>query len=83
MDFLQSKGHFNLNVHECFYVHPDEVWLEPSPDDVVHDLTAADAQGILEIKCSYTVRNCTITEACKDTMFYCFCDGTSMFTTIT
>ena len=77
MGFLKSKGHLNLSVCKCgSYVHPDKGWLGASPDDVVHDPTAIDTQRILEIKCPYTVRNCTIAEACKDTMFYCFWDGT-------
>lgn len=73
VDFLESKWHFNLSACECgFYVHPNKRCIEASPDGVVHDLIATDARGTLEIKCPYTVRNCTIAEVCKDTTFYCF-----------
>ena len=73
------KRAFNLSVRECgFCVHPGKGWLGASPDSVVHDPTATDTQGILEIICPYTIRNCIIAEACEDTTFYYFWDGTGM-----
>ena len=79
VDFLRSRGHHNLTVHKCgFYVHPHKGWLGASPDGVVYDPTVSDSQGILEIKCPYSARDCTVEEACKDTSFYCFLNGTNL-----
>jgi hypothetical protein len=75
IDFMHANNHYNLTVQECgFFVHPQKEWLGASPDGVVLDPTYNPSDGLLEIKCPYSIRDAHPLEACYDTSFYCFID---------
>ena len=60
-----------MEVAECgLIVHPDKGFLAASPDGIVHEVESG-ATGLLEIKCPYTKRNSTLTEACENDDFFC------------
>lgn len=54
--------HPSRHFHECgLAVNNDFAYLGASPDGI---LCCEESGGIAEIKCPYSVRNCTIEEAC-------------------
>ena len=60
-----------VRVVECgLTVHPSKGFLAASPDGIVQD-TSSGENGLLEIKCPYTKRNSSMTEACVDGNFFC------------
>ena len=72
MYHMQLNGHPDLTVAECgFVIHPEKSWLGTSPDGVVVDPASNASNGLLEIKCSYTVREKLPEEACQYPSFYC------------
>ena len=75
VDFMHASNHYNLTAQECgFFIHPQEGWLGASPDGVVFDPSCSPSEGLLEIKCPYSVRDVTAEEACHDSSFFCFID---------
>ena len=59
-----------LTVRACgLVVNPTFPWLGASPDGLVHDPLEASV-GLLEIKCPYTYRLCTVQEATSDSKFF-------------
>jgi len=50
-----------------FIINPELPWIGASPDGMVACTWHGD--GVLETKCSYKTRNCSLTESCKDSSF--------------
>ena len=69
---LQEYGHFNLKVTKSgLVINPNYVFLGASPDSVVFDPVSSDLNGLLEIKCSYHLRDCTPQEIAQQKAFFC------------
>ena len=67
-----SYKNFTVSVERCgFIIHPEKGWLGASPDGKVKDLTSQQSNGVIEVKCPYTKRDCTPEEACSDDKFCC------------
>jgi len=57
-------------VHTCgLVVNPSFPWLGASPDGLVKD-PLLECFGLLEIKCPFTHRFCSVEEACSDPNFF-------------
>ena len=70
---MQVNGHPNLTVAQWgFMIYPEKCWLRASPDGVVEDPESNVLNGLLEIKCPYSVRDKVPEEACKNHSFYCY-----------
>ncbi|KAM3619822.1 uncharacterized protein V6R79_014096 [Siganus canaliculatus] len=50
-----------------FVINPDYPWIGASPDGLVTCTCHGD--GVLEIKCPFSSKDCTLTESCKDPSF--------------
>ena len=62
--------HTNRNVRECgLVVNPSIPWLGASPDGLIFD-QLTNSLGILEIKCPYSHRLCTVQEAAASSNFF-------------
>lgn len=66
---------YNLSIY-CIYfqvkasgfiINPDLPWMWASPDGMVTCTCHAD--GVLEIKCPYNSRDCSLTKSCEDPSF--------------
>lgn len=66
-------GHIGLTVTSCgFHVSKSHPFLGASPDGAVYDPSNTEQPfGFLEIKCPYSARNVTPTEACTHHNFFC------------
>ena len=74
-----SIGNYSIVVEKCgFIVHPDKGWIGASPDGQVTDLTAAEPRGLIEVKCPFSKREVSSTEACKDPNFFCELIGSNI-----
>ena len=62
-----------------FFVHPQEGWIGASPDGIVVDPMYDSSNGILKVKCPYTMRNVTPNECCQDKNFYCYINEDGVF----
>ena len=78
---MQLSGHTTIAVKLAgFIIHPREGWFGSSPDGVVIDSVDSTYKGLLEVKCPYTKRDVSPTEACKDPNFYCYIADDGKFT---
>lgn len=56
---LHSLGH-DIETSSCgLLVHPASPWLGASPDRLVFDPTEAAPHGVVEVKCPYSLWDCT------------------------
>ena len=51
-----------------------EGFLGASPDGIIYDTVSDSTIGIIEIKCPYSIRDITVTEASTKSSFYCCID---------
>ena len=78
--FMYASNHPNLTVKDCgFFIHPQKGWIGTSPDGVVVDPTYNPPNGILEVKCPYSMQDIPPNKYCQDTTFYCFIDKNGKF----
>jgi hypothetical protein len=76
---LKKAEHHIVSVEKCgLIVHPQEPWLGASPDGVVTDHCCTPSKGLQEIKCPYSMREITPTQACCDPSFYCTLESGSI-----
>ena len=75
--YMEKNGHTGLKVTQAgFVVHVTKGWLGASPDGWVMDPLYDPSNGMLEIKCPYSMADKTPEEMCKDEIFYfCLVDG--------
>lgn len=67
-----AKGNDGIQLGECgLFLHPLHKFLGATPDRLVTDPTSFPSDGILEIKCPWKYKDCTVVEACQDSSFYC------------
>ncbi len=67
-----GSGHDTLSVRKCgFVISEDHPFLGASPDALVCDPTNADQFGLAEIKCPFSSRNVTPSQACLNKDFCC------------
>ena len=70
--FQHDSGHHGLYCCPSGFVVSEKYpFLGASPDAVVHDPTDANPFGLAEIKCPYSVRNQTPSQAAESREFYC------------
>ena len=55
------------------FINTEQPWLAATPDGVVHDPSesASCHNGLLEIKCPYSARHKSLTDACKELNRFC------------
>lgn len=68
--YVRSIGHSVYVEHCGIVVAPSVCWLGVSPDRKIYDESAKDKYGLMEIKCPYSYREKTPTEALNDKTFY-------------
>lgn len=69
--YLKTKGHKGLQVSQAgFVVHVTKGWLGASPDGWVIDPLYDPPNGIVEVKCPFSMANKTPEEICNDENFY-------------
>lgn len=69
---MQKNVHANFSVYDSgLVINPSCPYLGASPDGKVFDPTSTNRFGLLEIKCPYKWRNCSMEVACEDPKFYC------------
>ena len=69
VNYFTNKGK-QIKVHKCgVVVNPNFPWLAASPDRIV--LNEDVGYGLIEVKCCYSKKNVTPTDACSDPGFYC------------
>lgn len=74
----QHNGHDGLTVCSVgFHVCRSHPFLGASPDGGVYDPSSDQPYGFLEVKCPYSHRHDTPTEACADRGFYCILELTN------
>ena len=66
---MSLRGHSPLIGSE--HVLKKLLWLGASPDRIITDVNESPKFGIVEIKCPYSKRDVTVSEACEDNSFYC------------
>lgn len=72
------NGHDGLTVCSVgFHVSHSHPFLGATPDSSVYDPSGDQPYGFLEVKCPYSHRNHTPTEACSDKSFYCTLETTN------
>lgn len=65
---LAERRH--VRVHECgLYISPEEPILAATPDRVCYDSTDVSSWGVIEVKCPYSARDKSLTEAAKSEKF--------------
>ncbi|XP_056457578.1 uncharacterized protein LOC130391456 [Gadus chalcogrammus] len=65
---MMQDHHDDFQVRASgFIINPELPWIRASPDGVVSCTCHGD--GVLEIKCPFKTRNCSLTESCKDSSF--------------
>ena len=70
--YMQDKGHKGLQITKAgFMVHSMKGWLGASPDGWVVDPSFVPLNGLLEVKCPYSMAEKTPEDMCKDDHFYC------------
>ena len=68
----RDSGHSDLYACKSGFVISDEhPFLGASPDAAVYDPSATKSFGVAEVKCPYSFRNMTPTEACSKPHFFC------------
>lgn len=69
-DAMQCLG-YNVTMQNCgLMVRRSSPWLGATPDRVVCDAREQASYGLLEVKCPWTERSCSLEEALKDPKFY-------------
>ena len=69
--YMQNEGHKDIQVSPAgFVVHATKGWLGASPDGWVVDPSYVPSNGMLEIKCPYTMAEKSPEEISKDEKFY-------------
>ena len=69
--FMENKGHKGIQVSRAgFVVHATKSWLGASPDGWVVDPLYDHPNGMIEIKCPYSMADKTPEEISKDENFY-------------
>ncbi|XP_041378943.1 uncharacterized protein LOC121391348, partial [Gigantopelta aegis] len=66
-DILQRNKKSNMNGSYDPHLQNTELlkgWLGASPDGKIKDLTSQQSNGVIEVKCPYTKRDCTPEVAC-------------------
>ena len=61
------------SVHYCqsgFVICKDHPYLGASPDALVYDPSSKDPFGLAEVKCPYSYRYMTLTQACSNKTFF-------------
>ncbi|XP_062514511.1 uncharacterized protein LOC134190103 [Corticium candelabrum] len=73
LEMQRRRGHAGIQVSECgLFVDTEHGWLGASPDGLIYDPSNVDdTDGVLEIKCPYSMRTNTISEAAQMPGFYC------------
>ena len=72
LEMQRRRGHAGTRVFECgLFVDKEYGCLEALPDGLIHDPTNDDPDGVLEIKCSFSMWTKTINEAAQMPGFYC------------
>lgn len=73
LEVQRRRGHAGIRVVECgLFIDREHGWLGASPDGLIHDpATCGDPDGVLEIKCPFSVRSIKINEAAQTPGFYC------------
>ena len=67
-----AHGNGDIEIHECgLFLHPLHKFKGATPDRLVTDPNSFPPEGLLEIKCPWKFRDCTITDACRDSSFCC------------
>ena len=76
---MQTNGHNNLQVSESgLVINTEYTFLGASPDDLVHDPVSADANGLLEMKCPYLLKDISPYEAAQQMSFFCYLQDGSL-----
>ena len=77
--YQHDHGHPNLFVTQSgFYIHPSYPYLGASPDGSLYDPSEIQQPfGFLEVKCPYSVRQMSPTEACSTPGFFCELDSST------
>ncbi len=69
--YLQQSGCPDLEVALCgLFVSIDEPWLAASPDGVIVNCKDSNIVRLLEVKCPFSAKSKTISEACKSATFF-------------
>ena len=69
--YVKTNGHNNLQVSESgLVINTEYTFLGASPDGLVHDPVSADANGLLEIKCPYLLKDISPYEAAQQKSFF-------------
>ena len=73
VSYQRSHGHSDIMVTASgVIINPDYFFLGASPDGAVYDPSNPEQPyGFLEVKCPYTVRNQSPSEACATSGFFC------------
>lgn len=67
-----QKEHPGLQVEDCgLFIDKTYSFLAASPDGIVICNHCCPSVGLVEIKCPFTHRNCTLKEACENKAFFC------------
>ena len=70
--YMQDRGHKGLHITKAgFIIHSMKGWLGASPDGWVVDPSFVPSNGLLEVKCPYSMAEKTPENMCKDDDFYC------------
>ena len=73
--YTEMRCDRDVRLQECgLFIHPEYGFLGASPDGLVTDPHAIPPNGLLEIKCPQTHRECAVKEACDSPGFYCTWD---------
>ena len=68
---MRTNGHNNLQVSESgLVINTEYTFLGANPDGLVHDPVSADANGLLEIKCPYQLKDISPYEAAQQKSFF-------------
>ncbi len=67
----QKNGHPNLTVEACgLFISRLNNWLAATPDGIINDPSCtSESTGLVEIKCPFSFRDMTLSEACKKPSF--------------
>ena len=72
VELQHAQGNDGVQLTGCgIFLHPLHKFLGATPDRLVTDQTSFSSNGILEIKCSWKFKDCTIIDACQDSSFCC------------
>lgn len=77
-DYQHASGHENLHYSRSgFVISEDFPFLGASPDAVVYDPISASPFGLAEVKCPYSFRHMTPSQACMNREFCCVLEATN------